>query len=68
MAGWVGIEPTKLSFGDSAPPSGQPINSGAVDRVRTGDILVGNEMLYQLSYYCIEIVGVGSRIATNPLI
>ncbi len=25
-------------------------SSGADDRIRTGDLLVGNEMLYQLSY------------------
>jgi hypothetical protein len=32
MAGSVGLEPTKRSFGDSAPPCGLPIEIGGLAR------------------------------------
>ena len=35
----------------------EPSNHGAGDRVRTGDIHVGNVMLYQLSYSRLRYIG-----------
>jgi len=34
----------------AGPPGARFTRCGADDRARTGDLLVGNEMLYQLSY------------------
>jgi hypothetical protein len=41
------------------------LKSGGADRDRTGDPLVANQVLSQLSYSPILVVGFGSRLSVN---
>lgn len=51
----VGFEPTTWGFGDPCSPNRAPdVYFWARDGVQTHDLLIGSQMLYQLSYSCVS--------------
>ena len=62
-----GIEPPLRVLETPALPLRHTVKPGAGDQVRTDDILLGRQTLYQLSYTRIILFGADNQIRTDDL-